>query len=241
MRFLISLFVLLVNGEIINCAIIIPHTELANSSSDPCYNYNTLNDYWRDIRQYLDTGYDDTLVEWSGWYRLYLNGESAQMSEWCASYMRCGGYTGLYLNGSHPTLEDAVVTREVVGTNGYQWGFNTSTSIQVKACPGDYYVYKLIKPDVSIYRPTYCAVSFSSISSDPCYNYQYLDRPWRANNESGDWICDERFSWNGWYRLFYYGMNIQMSETCISSFSCNTYYNLWLNGPSSSDRGWSGD
>ncbi|XP_052427080.1 pancreatic secretory granule membrane major glycoprotein GP2-like [Carassius gibelio] len=220
MRYLISLFVLLL---LVN--------ELTTSSSDPCYNYNTLNDYWRDIWQYLDTGYDDTLVEWSGWYRLYLNGESAQMSEWCVSNMRCGGYTGLYLNGSHPRVEDGVVTREVFGTNGYQCGFNTSTSIQVKACPGDYYIYKFVEPDVSIYRPTYCAVAFSSISSDPCYNYQYLDRPWRANNESGDYICDERFSWNGWYRLFYYGMNIQMSETCISSFSCNTYYNLWLNGP----------
>ena len=74
-------------------------------------------------------------------------------------------------------------------------------------------------------------VAFQSFSSDPCYNYESLDRPWRANNESGDWICDERFSWNGWYRLFYYGMNIQMPETCVSSYSCNTYMNLWLNGP----------
>ncbi|KAL0178942.1 hypothetical protein M9458_024384, partial [Cirrhinus mrigala] len=57
------------------------------------------------------------------------------------------------------------------------------------------------------------------ISSDPCYNYE-------ANNESGDYICDEYFSWNGWYRLFYYGMNIQLPETCVTSYSCNTYYNL---------------
>uniref|UniRef100_A0A8C1LPU0 ZP domain-containing protein n=1 Tax=Cyprinus carpio TaxID=7962 RepID=A0A8C1LPU0_CYPCA len=209
------------------------------SSSDPCYNYNTLDDYWRNIQQYNYYGYDDTLVEWSGWYRLYLNGESAQMSEWCASYMRCGGYTGLYLNDSHPRVEDGVVTREVVGTNSRWWwwgnsnqcGAYTSTSIQVKACPGDYYVYEFVKPIISAPNPTYCAVAFHSISSDPCYNYQYLDRPWRANNESGDYICDNYFSWNGWYRLFYYGMDIQMSETCISSYTCNTYYNLWLNGP----------
>ncbi len=74
-------------------------------------------------------------------------------------------------------------------------------------------------------------VTFSSISSDPCYNYESLDRPWRANNESGDYICDDSFSWNGWYRLFYNGMNIQMSETCVSSHTCNTDYNLWINGP----------
>ncbi len=74
-------------------------------------------------------------------------------------------------------------------------------------------------------------VSFQSLSSDPCYNYESLDRPWRASNESGGWICDEYFSWNGWYRLFYNGMNIKMSETCLSSYSCNTYINLWLNDP----------
>uniref|UniRef100_A0A672QKQ0 Uncharacterized LOC107595185 n=1 Tax=Sinocyclocheilus grahami TaxID=75366 RepID=A0A672QKQ0_SINGR len=209
--------------------------ESTTSSSDPCYDYNTRDEYWRDIRQssYQYNGHDDTHVEWSGWYRLYLNGESAQMSEWCVSNTGCGGETGLYLSGSHPRVEDGVVTREVLGS--YVWSSQCddyrSTSIQVKACPGDYYVYKLAKPDVSIYMPSYCAVAFSSISSDPCYNYQYLDRPWRATNESGDWICDESFSWNGWYRPFYYGMNIQMSETCVSSYSCNTYYNLWLNGP----------
>uniref|UniRef100_A0A673GTB2 ZP domain-containing protein n=1 Tax=Sinocyclocheilus rhinocerous TaxID=307959 RepID=A0A673GTB2_9TELE len=231
MRFLISLCVsllLLVNGEYI-------YEKPTTSSSDPCYDYNTLDEYWRDIRQnaYQYSGHDDTLVEWSGWYRLSLNGESAQMSEWCVSNMRCGGYTGLYLNGSHPTLEDGVVTREVLGN--YIWSHQcdnyTSTSIQVKTCPGDYYVYEFVKPNISAPMPTYCSVAFSSISSDPCYNYESLDRPWRANNESGNYVCDERFSWNGWYRLFYYGMNIQMSETCVSSYSCNTYYTLWLNGP----------
>uniref|UniRef100_A0A673NK31 ZP domain-containing protein n=1 Tax=Sinocyclocheilus rhinocerous TaxID=307959 RepID=A0A673NK31_9TELE len=218
------------------CVIIL--SDPTTSSSDPCYNYDILDDYWREI-QYHYYGYDDTLVEWSGWYRLYLNGESAQMSEWCVSYMGCGGESGLYLNGSHPRVEDGVVTRDVVGTTSWWWwwGFSnqcetyTSTSVQVKACPGDYYVYELVKPNISVPRPTYCAVAFQSISSDPCYNYESLDRPWRATNESGDWICDESFSWNGWYRLFYYGMNIQMSETCVSSYSCNTYYNLWLNGP----------
>uniref|UniRef100_A0A8C1BUT3 ZP domain-containing protein n=1 Tax=Cyprinus carpio carpio TaxID=630221 RepID=A0A8C1BUT3_CYPCA len=215
-------------------------SESTTSSSDPCYDYNTLDEYWRDIRQnaYQSSGHDDTLVEWSGWYRLYLNGESAQMSEWCVSYVGCGGSTGLYLNGSHPTLEDGVVTREVLGSHMWWWwgysnqcGAYNSTSIQVKACPGDYYVYEFVKPIISAPGPTYCAVAFQSFSSDPCYNYESLDRPWRANNESGDWICDDSFSWNGWYRLFYYGMNIQMPETCVSSYTCNTDITLWLNGP----------
>ncbi|KAI7796894.1 hypothetical protein IRJ41_008840 [Triplophysa rosa] len=177
------------------------------------------------IRQnpYQYTEHDDRLVEWNGWYRLYLNGESAQMSEWCVSNMGCGGYTGLYLNGSHPGLEDGVVTHEVMGNDA------GSTPVQVKACPGDYYVYDLITPDVSLENPSYCAVSFSSISDDPCYNYESLDRPWRAT--TGLVICDEVFSWSGWYRLYHYGMNIQMPETCVNGYSCGSELSLWLNGP----------
>ncbi|XP_039521321.1 uncharacterized protein LOC120474776 [Pimephales promelas] len=160
------------------------------------------------------------------------------MSEWCVSYVKCGGQTALHLNGSHPTLEDGVVTRGVLGTNSWYWWYSnqcgaySSSSIRVKACPGDYYVYEFVKPVISAPQPMYCAVAFQSISSDPCYNYESLDRPWRANNESGgDYICDESFSWNGWYRFFYYGMDIRMSETCISTFTCNTNFNLWLIDP----------
>ncbi|XP_048036418.1 oncoprotein-induced transcript 3 protein-like isoform X5 [Megalobrama amblycephala] len=251
MRFLISLCVsllLLINGRRgVNCgANQVSQMRMscsraekpsgqgpATSSSDPCYDYNTLDESWRDIRQSQSSGYDDTLVERSSWYRLYLNGESAQMSEWCVSYVRCGGETSLFLNGSHPTIEDGVVTREVLGTywNSDCGSYRSTSIVKVKACPGDYYVYEFVKPNISAPGPMYCAVAFQSISSDPCYNYESLDRPWRANNESGNNICDESFSWNGWYRLFYYRMDIRMSETCVSSFTCNTYINLWLTDP----------
>lgn len=73
-------------------------------------------------------------------------------------------------------------------------------------------------------------VAFPSISSDPCYNYESVDRPWRANNETGDSICDFYFNWRGWYRLFYYGMNIQMPETCTTGLECNTVVSLFLDG-----------
>ncbi|XP_065118800.2 uncharacterized protein [Paramisgurnus dabryanus] len=215
----------------------IPTTAPTTPIPDPCYNYNTLDDSWRDITQYQNPSYgqNDYLVEWSGWYRMFLNGQSAQMSEWCVTYTSgCGGDTGLYLSGSHPRLEDGEVTLEVLGT--YMWypymcGQYRSNPIQVRACPGDYYVYKLVKPDVIIPRPAYCAVAFNSISNDPCYNYESLDRPWRASNESGLAICDESFSWNGWYRLYNNGMNIRMQENCVNAYSCNTQVSLSLNGP----------
>ncbi|XP_036420918.1 uncharacterized protein LOC118804533 [Colossoma macropomum] len=214
-------------------------TTPTNYSFNPCKNYSVVDDYWRNIR-ITDTnyrGHDDTLVEWKGWYRLYIEGKSAQLAEtvWCKSYMTCGGYTTLWLGGSHPRLEDGIVTREIYKSVNYYWYYNQcshtrSSSVQVKACPGDYYVYKLVRPDISLPMPTYCTVGFNSLTYDPCHNYVSLDQPWRANNETGLNICDRDFNWNGWYRLFHYGMNIRMTESCVDVNRCGTYYGLWLNG-----------
>uniref|UniRef100_A0AAR2KLN1 UMOD/GP2/OIT3-like D8C domain-containing protein n=1 Tax=Pygocentrus nattereri TaxID=42514 RepID=A0AAR2KLN1_PYGNA len=195
-----------------------------NSSFDPCYNYTALDDSWRDIHTNY-RGHDDTRVEWKGWYRLYLQGKSAQMSEWCTSYISCGGVTPLMLRGSHPQIGDGIVTREVIGSHwSFSCSYYKSNPIQVKACPGNYYVYKLVKPDISIPVPSYCAVSFSNSTIDPCYSYT----PWRATNQSWYYVCDQAFEWSGWYRLLYYGMNIRMPEVCSSG--CSTVISLWLNG-----------
>lgn len=129
---------------------------------DPCINYNTLNDSWRNIRSYgyiygSSANYDDTGVNWDGWYRLFLNGLSAQMPEWCVSYLTCGGFSSLWLAGSHPRLEDGVVTRDIYGSYFEQCSYYRSDPIQVKACPGNYYVYKIKRPKVLIPAPAYCA------------------------------------------------------------------------------------
>ncbi len=101
--------------------------------------------------------HDDTRVEWDGWYRLFINESSAQMPEWCFYYMSCGGLSSLWLGGSHPRLEDGVVSREIYGSRHDQCSRYTSEPIQVKACPGDYYVYKFTRPTLSIPAPVYCA------------------------------------------------------------------------------------
>ncbi|XP_051958180.1 uromodulin-like [Xyrauchen texanus] len=215
-------------------------TEMTTSiatATDPCYDYNILEDYWRDIRQYGNYGHDDTLVEWNGWYRFYLNREPAQLSEWCVHYISCGGNSGLKLKGSHPHLEDGVVTREVLGFSSFDCDSYRSNPIQIKACPGDYYVYKLVKPDESIYIPSYCAVTFFSPTVDPCDSYTSLDEPWRSTSNTYSYnynyhnsVCDYNVNWNGWYRLFYQGQSAQMPESCVNYGSCGTYHPLWLNG-----------
>ncbi len=82
------------------------------------------------------------------------------MPEWCVSYLACGGFSSLWLAGSHPRLEDGVVTRDIYGSHLEQCSYYRSDSIQVKACPGNYYVYKFTRPPLSIPSPTYCAGTF---------------------------------------------------------------------------------
>ncbi|KAI4878991.1 hypothetical protein NFI96_020505 [Prochilodus magdalenae] len=217
-------------------------TTPTNPNFDPCTKYSVVYDDWRipGITFNYYGAHDDTVVEWKGWYRLYIEGKSAQIAEtvWCERYRTCGGYTAVWLGGSHPRLEDGIVTREIYRSARYyndyydtQCSFTRSGSVHVKACPEDYYVYTLVKPDVSSPMPTYCAVVLNILTHDPCHNYLSLDQPWRANNETGLGICDRDFSWNGWYRLFYYGMNIRMPESYVDVNRCGSYYGLWLNGP----------
>ncbi|KAI4899396.1 hypothetical protein NFI96_017007, partial [Prochilodus magdalenae] len=205
-------------------------TTLDDSMFDPCNSYAVLDEQWRSTKaQYK--GHDDTLVEWSGWYRLYLQGASAQLPEWCVKLLTCGGYTPLSLDGSHPQPEDGIVTRGISGSLYGRCGAYRSKPIQVKACPGNYYVYKLVKPDISIPMPSYCAVAVNHFNYDPCDNYTALDQPWRANNGSRLQICDNYFNWNGWYRLFYHGMNIRMTESCVAMGYCGTAFPMSLSGP----------
>ncbi|KAI4890193.1 hypothetical protein NFI96_031400 [Prochilodus magdalenae] len=210
---------------------------LSNITFDPCNVYTTLNNDWRAGTRYYYhyNSYDDTLVEWSGWYRLYLQGKSAQIpeSDRCWRYMTCGGYTSLLLGGSHPLPQDGVVNRDVYGIDKYRTQCILSlrsNPIQVKACPGNYYVYRLVKPAASLPMPTYCAVAFETLSYDPCNQYTTLDQPWRGTNETGLLVCDSYFNWTGWYRLLYNGMNIRMPESRVSESRCGAYNTLWLNG-----------
>ncbi|XP_016117793.1 uncharacterized protein, partial [Sinocyclocheilus grahami] len=211
------------------------------SNYDPCNNYNILDNHWRSTLNYGywngdANGLDDTRVEWDGWYRLFIDGSSAQMPEWCLTYMSCGGFSGLHLGGSHPQLEDGVVIREIYGSRYDQCSRYRSEPIQVKACPGNYYVYKFTRPTLSIPAPVYCAALLTTPSVDPCYSYTSLDEPWRATDNSYyndnyySGMCDYNVEWNGWYRLFYNGQNAQMPESCVNYGMCGTHHPLSLNG-----------
>ena len=86
-----------------------------------------------------------------GWYRMTGN-SGDQIPETCVPMRRCGTSAPGWLNGTHPTVEEGVVTRQVC----YHWSnkcCNWKNNIKVRNC-GDYYVYQLVKPPVCNLR--YC-------------------------------------------------------------------------------------
>uniref|UniRef100_W5LD46 Mucin-2-like n=1 Tax=Astyanax mexicanus TaxID=7994 RepID=W5LD46_ASTMX len=230
---------------------------ISNPSTDPCDNYSILDEPWRATNSpnYWWGLHCDQYTSWNGWYRLLHQGNSVRMPDSCVSENMCGTHAPLWLNGPHPRLEDGVVSRQVCGSwNGACCFFNSSP-IQVKACPGDYYVYEFVRP--SSCSLAYCAdvgnettteipqttttetlptttEAISNPSTDPCDNYSILDEPWRATNSPNYWWgvhCDQYTSWNGWYRLLHQGNSVRMPDSCVSENMCGTHAPLWLNGP----------
>ncbi|XDV15964.1 hypothetical protein PO909_015875, partial [Leuciscus waleckii] len=119
-------------------------------SPDPCYNYTVLDNPWRSINNTDASIINcDYHVSWSGWYRLYINNTSAHIPDTCVAQSSCGTDIALWIRGGHPTVTDGVVTRDVCGNwSGYAsyCCFYGSFPIKVKACPGNYYVYELVRP-----------------------------------------------------------------------------------------------
>ncbi|XP_072530488.1 pancreatic secretory granule membrane major glycoprotein GP2-like [Salminus brasiliensis] len=126
-------------------------TATSDAVADPCYNYVSLDQPWRANNE---SGNMISDINFSGWYRMLYHGMNIRLADSCVPTSRCGGYSTLWLNGPHPQIQDGVVTRQVCVNVGNGCCSHGSTYIQVKACPGNYYVYEL----VSVYGvySTYC-------------------------------------------------------------------------------------
>ena len=81
---------------------------------------------------------DGSLV--TGWYR-FQGAAGDQMSDKCVPEYRCGTRYPVWLNGTHPTVAEGVVTRKVCLSvnDDCCWVINI---IKVKNC-GSYYAYEL--------------------------------------------------------------------------------------------------
>ena len=112
-------------------------------SVDGCKSYTVLSEADRAQGNVLQNNLrcDDNLV--TGWYR-FQGAAGERMADKCVLMYRCGTEHPGWLDGTHPTVVEGVVTRRVCYTGGDSCCFS-SNAIKVKNC-SSYYVYELQKP-----------------------------------------------------------------------------------------------
>ncbi|XP_041696893.1 uromodulin [Coregonus clupeaformis] len=155
--------------------------------ADPCQTYTELKDDWRATNynsQVNGGSHCDQSINWQGWYRLFLGNTGVQMPERCVEMNMCGTHAPMWLTDPHPQLSDGVVQRAVCGS----WTSGCCTfkqnPIHVKACYGNYYVYKFV-PAVGC-NLAYCADVNTKVCST-CRN----DETCMSDNKI-NWRCERK-------------------------------------------------
>ena len=125
---------------------------------DECKNYTLLNEGDRSQGNTLQTSIrcDRYLV--TGWYR-FQGDAGDRMPNKCVLQYRCGTEHPGWLNGTHPTVAEGVVTRQVCYYGGGRQRRSDccyySNLVRVKNC-SSYYVYELQKLSFSYPCLRYC-------------------------------------------------------------------------------------
>lgn len=126
------------------------------SCVDPCENYSLLEDDWRATNYSSDTSHSDQ-VNFKGWHRFVLWQKSAHIPGKCVGEGRCGTYFPIWAKTPHPTQSGVIKTINACQRYGGSCCSASISSIYVKLCYRDYYVYKLKRtPSYS----AYCAGNF---------------------------------------------------------------------------------
>ena len=118
---------------------------------DGCTNYTVLSeaDRAQGNAEPPHNKFDRGLV--TGWYR-FQGAAGDRMPDKCVLVYRCGTVFPGWFNGSHPTVAEGVVTRQVCYTH-YSDCCSISNIIKVKNC-SSYYVYELQRTPYWVSR--YC-------------------------------------------------------------------------------------
>ena len=108
-----------------------------------------------------------------GWYR-FTGSAGSQIATSCVPTYRCGTYAPGWMNGSHPTPAEGIVTRNVC----YHWASQCcylNNMIRVKNC-GGFYVYELDQPPGCALR--YCGSNGTGIlyNTIEIYSYQSINQ-----------------------------------------------------------------
>ncbi|XP_015270812.1 PREDICTED: uromodulin-like [Gekko japonicus] len=151
---------------------------------DPCSSYTVLDEPWRSTSYGPGTNCDS---DKKGWYRFVGQG-GERMPEACVPVHRCNTDAPMWLNGLHPEQNAGIVSRVACAHWNEQcclW----STSVQVKACIGGYFVYKLEgTPACTL---TYC--TDPNYSGSPCSQCG-VDEECQLVNGVWGCVCSQDFN-----------------------------------------------
>ncbi|XP_073525053.1 uromodulin-like [Phyllobates terribilis] len=115
--------------------------------ADPCVNYSDLNGDSR-LSTIESTGRFNTDRYNYGWFR-YVGSLTASMKEGPVGLLRCGSLEPFTLAEGHPSIGDGI--KMVTLLSNLLSSNVTGGSLPVKACSGEYYVYKfsgMLRSDV---------------------------------------------------------------------------------------------
>ncbi|KAJ6659763.1 hypothetical protein lerEdw1_018479 [Lerista edwardsae] len=156
----------------------------SRSCPNPCTTHSVLNQYWRSTSYGSGANCDKDKI---GWYRFVGSG-GERMPETCVPSNKCNTNASMWLKGSHPTTTVGTVTRTACASwlgDCCQW----SSTVEIKACPGGYYVYRL-------YGTPECYLSY-------CTDPKFIGSPCPECGEeeecqlvNGDWGCYCREEYN---------------------------------------------
>ncbi|KAM5151607.1 uncharacterized protein ACMZJ9_009832 [Mantella aurantiaca] len=158
--------------------------------SDPCANHTVLDEPWRST-DYTGTVTKNCDGSKNGWYQ-FVGSSGVRMPETCVPERRCNTDAPVWMSGTHPAIRDGIVDRTACAAWGgtcCQW---TST-IQVKACQGGYYVYKLIGTPGSVCTLSYCTDPLTA--NGTCK----ADEEWRLSDKGWGCYCKDQYKVSGMY------------------------------------------
>ena len=125
-------------------------------AADGCNNYTVLSEADRAQGHFVFNASDyrcDWLDLVPGWHR-FQGAAGDRMADKCVPEKRCGGSMSGWLNGTHPSIDEGVVTRGVCFSSLYHC-CNWFQNIRVNNC-GTYFVYELPRPHSMSCALRYC-------------------------------------------------------------------------------------
>ncbi|KAJ8246201.1 hypothetical protein GJAV_G00264850 [Gymnothorax javanicus] len=194
---------------------------------DPCLHNTAITDPWRSTDFTQSNVKCDTSIDFQNqWYRLFLGESSVQMPERCVPTHMCGTHAPLWLPDGHPGLSDGIVLSPVCGHWSGDCCNFVSNPIHIKACPGNYFVYKFVHP--STCHLAYCSDANTAVCGtcgqhETCVSEDKVT--WRCERASDapQLVCGSIFMQVGLDKAYLVARGLDVSSAHLADFRCTAH------------------